>query len=390
MAKSITKRTLLGYTDGRANLHYFDDLINMLRSKPQQFVRKVLKPSYWDLTGVSEMKFDAVVGNPPYQGTTGGGVASGKSAAQARPIFQFFVEQAKQLVPEYISMIIPARWYNGGMALDAFRESMLGDERIVALYDYYNSKECFQTVDIAGGICYFLWQRTPSTSCAVINVIEGKRNTTHRKLNQFGNTFIRDNRAISIINKVTALASHFMDEIVSPLDTFGLPSKEKGHELRRDGDIELIHSVGFNDQSISYIERDRVKKNAHLIDKYKVKISIMVPQGGEVGIRVDAGYRSISTPQVLKPGQVDTFSYLNIGFLDTEEEAVNLQKYMKCRFSRFMLRTTFSSVHISKGNFAFVPLMDLKREWTDESLFSYFGLSEEERNLIIHTMRPID
>lgn len=106
-----------------------------------------------------------------------------------------------------------------------------------------------------------------------------------------------------------------MNEIVSPIDTFGIPSKEKGHDKRKPGDIELIHTLGYNKQGISFLSKDKVKKNAHLIDKYKVKISIMVPQGGEVGIKPENGYRSISTPQILKPGQVDSFSYLNIGFL---------------------------------------------------------------------------
>ena len=112
-------------------------------------------------------------------------------------------------------------------------------------------------------------------------------------------------------------------------------------------------------------------------------------KSGEVGINPEKGYRSISTPQILTPGQVDTFSYLNIGFFDTREEAENLVSYVNCKFTRYLIRTTYSSVHVSKDNFKFVPLVDLKRSWTDKALYSYFGLTDDEVNIIEKTMRPM-
>ena len=181
-----------------------------------------------------------------------------------------------------------------------------------------------------------------------------------------------------------------MSESVSAIDTFGIPSKEKGHKDYRIGDVKLLHTVGYNDQGNSYIEKNKVKKNQDLIDKYKVKISIMVPQGGEVGIKPENGYRSISTPQIVPPGMVDTFSYLNIGFFDTEEEAKNLISFISTKFARYLLRTTYSSVHVSKDNFCFVPKMDMQKKWSDKVLFDYFGLNDEERKLIDKTMRPME
>lgn len=389
MAKTITKRTLVGYNSQKINAHYFDDLINTMANKPQLFIDKVTKESYWK-KGNNQMKFDAIVGNPPYQMTTNGGVDSGKSAKQAKPIFNLFVEQAKKVNSEYISMIIPARWYNGGMGLNSFRENMLNDSHLIKLYDYYNSKECFSTVDIAGGLCYFLWSKNYSDDCEVVNISESSRISMKRPLNQFGDIFIRSNLSIPLINKVRAKSSSFVDEIVSAIDTFGIPSKEKGHEVYKDGDLILLHSVGFNGQGESFIERSKVVKNQELIDKYKIKISIMVPQGGETGIRPENGYRSMSTPQILPPGMVDTFSYLNVGFFDTEQEAINYRDYLTCKFTRFMLRTTFSSVHISKANFVFVPYMDFTKHWDDKALYEYFELSEDEINMIESTMRQMD
>lgn len=336
------------------------------------------------------MNFDVVIGNPPYQLSTGGGTDEKKSATQAKPIYNKFFEQAKKLNPRFISMIIPARWYSGGMGLNQFRSDMLNDKHIVKLVDYINSKDCFQGVDIAGGVCYFLWDRDHlSNECEVVNFSGDSVKSALRSLNEFTTLFVRSNDAIKIINKVIKQSSHFMDEIVSPIDTFGIASKEKGHKNKQPGDISLLHSVGYNDQGESFISRDSIKKNQQYIDKYKVKISIMVPQGGEVGIKPENGYRSISTPQILKPGQVDTFSYLNIGFFDTKEEAENLVSYVSCKFTRYLIRTTYSSVHVSKDNFKFVPLVDLKRSWTDKALYSHFGLTDDEVNIIEKTMRPM-
>lgn len=336
------------------------------------------------------MKFDVIISNPPYQLSTGGGTAESKSATQARPIYNQFIEQAKKMNPKYISMIIPARWYAGGMGLNQFRTDMLNDKHIVKLVDYNNSKDCFQGVDIAGGVCYFLWDRDHEMDeCAITNISGNDISMSSRPLNEFDTLFIRSNDAIQIIKKVQMKANRFMTEMVSPIDTFGIPSKEKGHVDRRPGDVELLSSVGYNGQDISYISRDKVKKNTHLIEKYKVKISIMVPQGGEVGIKPENGYRSISTPQILPPGQVDSFSYLNIGFFDTEKEAKNLVSFISSKFARFLLRSTYSSVHVSKDNFLFVPIMDFKKKWTDEELYAYFELSDEQILLIEKTMRPM-
>ena len=337
------------------------------------------------------MKFDVIIGNPPYQLETGGGTEEKKSATQAKPVYHMFIEQAKKLNPRYITMIVPARWYNGGMGLNQFRNEMLKDKRLVRLVDYNNSKDCFQGVDIAGGVCYFLWDRDhPAEQCTITNITGDGINTVDRPLSEFGSFFIRANDSIPIIKKVLSKASSFMNESVSAIDTFGIPSKEKGHKDRRPGDVKLLHTVGYNDQGNSYIEMAKVKKNQHLIDKYKVKISIMVPQGGEVGIKPENGYRSISTPQIVPPGMVDTFSYLNIGFFDTEEEAKNLVSFISTKFARYLLRTTYSSVHVSKDNFCFVPAMDMKKKWTDEELFDHFELNDEERKLINKTMRPMD
>ena len=234
-----------------------------------------------------------------------------------------------------------------------------------------------------------MWERDYNDNCFVINANSGERDSLKRSLNQYGNLFIRSNKAISIIEKIRNKADSFVDEMVSAIDTFGIPSKTRGHDEYSEGDILLVHSDGANSTKTSYISRDIVTKNSHLIDKYKVRISILVPQNGEAGVRPENGYRSMSTPHVVYPGQVDSFSYLNIGFFDNETEAENFRRYMMCKLPRFMMRTTYSSAHISRSNFCFVPRMDYHRTWNDSELYTYFEFSNEEIELVESTMRPM-
>lgn len=146
MAKAITRRTLLGYRKGKINAHAFDDLIMQLKEKPEQFRDKILRGSFWNKEN-KEMKFDAVVGNPPYQ------IMDGGNKASAMPIYNIFVDMAKKIKPQYLSMIMPAKWFNGGRGLDLFREHMLNDSSMQILVDFADSQVCFPGVDIAGGIC---------------------------------------------------------------------------------------------------------------------------------------------------------------------------------------------------------------------------------------------
>lgn len=384
MAKHITRRTLVGYRNIPVNAHYFDDLINAMQHKQKRFVDRVLKPSYWHREG-DKMTFDAIVGNPPYQETTGGGSEKVVAATQAKPIFNLFVQQAKMLAPAYLSMIIPARWYNGGIGLNAFRENMLNDNCLEKLIDFSNSKDCFPSVDIAGGLCYFLWNRKYKGQCAVTNIVGDSRTQSMRRLDEFEGMFIRSNDAVSVIHKVIDKAQHFVEDYAYPIDAFGFPSKARGKKDPFVESIKLIHSQG-----VGYVHSDDVKKNKDIINKYKVTIGILVPCNGEVGIDPSKGYKSITTPRILNPGEIITFSYLVVHAFDTLEEAENFKAFLLCKFPRFMMRVTYSSMHIARANFKFVPELDFTVRWTDQMLYDYFDLNDEERNMIESTMRPME
>ena len=197
--------------------------------------------------------------------------------------------------------------------------------------------------------------------------------------------FIRSNESLSIIHKVLRRSEHFLTERVQPIDAFGFPSAARGEKEPFDGCISLIHSQGTG-----YIKRSDVKKNAELIDKYKATISILVPCNGEVGIDPSKGYKAITTPRIEIPGEVNTFSYLVLGAFDTEEEIKNYKQYLMCKFTRFMLRLTYSSMHIARANFIFVPDQDFTEEWTDEKLYKKYELTEDEIAFVESTIRVME
>ena len=294
--------------------------------------------------------------------------------------FQRFMTDLEIYVDGYVS----ANIQNLNAGLEATRQ-MLNDPHLIRLTDFVNSKDCFSTVDIAGGICYFLWDRDKEEVCEVTNVSGLERHTMRRNLNEFGEIFIRSNESLSIIHKVLSRSEHFLTDRVQPIDAFGFPSAARGEKEPFDGCVSLIHSQGTG-----YIKRSDVKKNAELIDKYKATISILVPCNGEVGIDPSKGYKAITTPRIEVPGEVNTFSYLVLGAFDTEAEIKNYKQYLMCKFTRFMLRLTYSSMHIARANFVFVPDQDFTEEWTDEKLYKKYELTEDEIAFIESTIRVME
>lgn len=374
MAKQITRRTLAGYRDIPVNTHYFDDLINMMKNKPRQFVDRVLKPSYWKQEGVKTMKFDAVVGNPPYQ------VMDGGSKASATPVYNYFVEQAKELKPTYVSMIIPARWYSGGRGLDAFRESMLHDHRIRQLFDYSDSNDCFAGVDIAGGICYFLWDENHNGSCEVVNFHNGARYETLRQLDD-NKVFVRYGQALSILNKVQQQTTEFYDSKVSSQKPFGLRTYVVPTE---DGDIQLRYNKG-----IGPFKRELVTGAFDWIDKWKVIMSYLTYDHAGRADK-DGKRRIFSTMEVLPPKVVCTETYIVVDTFNSEIEAKNLLQYLKTKFVRFLVAQVTTTQHISKANFALVPIQDFSKEWTDAQLYKKYGLTDEEIAFIESMIKPME
>lgn len=324
------------------------------------------------------MKFDVIISNPPYQLSDGG------SGPSAMPLYNQFVTQAKKLNPRYLTMIIPARWYAGGKGLDSFRSDMLGDKRIRTLVDFESSKDCFEGVDIAGGICYFLWDRDHPGTCYVRNMSSQGSVDDSRNLDEYP-IFIRSNDAVHVLRKVLSQETHFMDDSVLSQKPFGFRTYARGEEKPFPGAIKLLTSKGWG-----YVKRSEVEKNAEGIDKYKVICGRLVPSNGELDVKPGEGYRVMTNPQLLLPGEINTETYITLGIFDTEEEAINFQNYIREKLPRFLLRQAVSSVNINREVFKFVPHLDFHIAWTDEMLYKKYNLTEEEIQVVESTIRDFD
>ena len=326
---------------------------------------------------IFKMKFDVIIGNPPYQLNTG------TTTAQATPLYDKFVLQAIKLNPRYLSMIIPARWFAGGMGLDKFRESMLNDDRIRRIVDYPNAKDCFEGISIGGGVCYFLWDRDHKGSCRITNVNNGKENTLDRDLSEFP-VFVRYNEAVSIIQKVSNNMNTSISEIVSSLSPFGIGSAERGNEKQtKNSDLRLLSSRGYG-----FYDRAKVTQGKDYIGKWKVALSKVTSEhAGEPN--KDGQFKVLSKVVLLEPSDICTFSYFLVGHENSEQSAKNILSYLTTKFVRFLLLQAVSSINISKDKFRFIPMQDFSKAWTDAELYEKYGLTDEEIAFIESMIKPM-
>lgn len=331
----------------------------------------------------NNMSFDVVCGNPPYQMSDGGGMQSDSSSGSAIPLYNRFIEQAKKLSPRYLTMVIPSRWFSGGRGLDEFRDNMLGDARLSKLVDYSDSRDCFPGVEIAGGICYFLWEREYNGPCTVTNIYQGKTSTSTRFLNEFS-VFIRHSTAIDIIRKVQSFEETTLNNIVYSSKPFGFRSFEEGRKMKKEGDIEMLGSKG-----ITFVRQSDVTVNQNLINRWKVIISkASAEHAGQTDN--DGRKKVVSKVEILSPGVICTETYLLLQTFSRKDEAENFVIYVKTRFFRFLLSTILLTQNIAKDKFMFIPNLDLSIEWTDEMLYKKYNLTDEEIAFIESMIRPME
>lgn len=388
MAKSITKRTLVGFRNAKVNTRYFEDLVHQITHRPDDFISKVKKGhSYWKSNNTNDMKFNAVVGNPPYQVLDGGG-----SGDSAKPVYNLFVDIAKAIRPDFISMIMPAKWYSGGKGLDAFRNVMLNDNRISYLADYPDSRDCFPSVDVAGGICYFLWDANYNGVCTFESFMAGEIIKSNRKLNEY-NTLVRHLVAENIIKKIQAQSKNYLSTVVFSRNPFGLTNKILTNTDCFEDSISVFSSSG-----IFYVKKEEIGTNVKLIPKWKVIIS---KTSSEHAGQTDkqGKKRVLSRIEILPPHSVCSESYLLVSVFENQNEAERLKKYLASKFLRFLLSTILLTQNISKGMFSFVPLQDFTNNsdivWSksipeiDQQLYNKYKLSQEEIAFIENMIKPM-
>ena len=387
MAKSITKRTLAGFRNTRVNAQYYPELIENISERPEAVVNTFRDGKhFWRINDNTNMKLDAIVGNPPYQ------VMDGGAQASATPVYNLFVDISKKMAPKFISMIMPARWYAGGRGLDDFRISMLNDKCIKRLDDFTNPELVFPGTNIRGGICYFLRDAYYDNSQDLVHVVTHEKNgilsDTMRPLLIDGTeTFIRDEQAITILEKVKKLSDSYMDEWISPLRPFGF----RGYFVN---DINFHSSPEVLQKSVvcigkgrlkGYVERELIKVHTEWIDNWKV----IMPRANNIGTELSDDNLNAF---VGCPNTICTESYLvvggNLGL--NESECANICLYFKTKFARFMHRMAKSSQDATSKTFTFVPTQDFSRPWTDAELYAKYGLTDEEIAFIESMIKPME
>ena len=390
MARSITRRTLVGFRPTRVNAQYYKDLIDVIKNNPATFVNEVRDGRrFWKANDKDHMTFNAIVGNPPYQVMDGGGAGT-----SAITIYHHFINISKAIHPKYISLIVPARWYAGGKGLDEFRNNMLSDKRIEKIIDYPNPKDCFPTANISGGVCCFLWNRQYSNKCHFTNIVNHEIFAEERELNEF-EVFVRYNKALSIIRKIVDVTSNYISNIVAARNLYNLDSSVRGFsDKEQETDIKVYTSRG-----VGYIQLESITSGLSSIDSYKLFMGKVL--SGHIGETDEKGQvKVIASIFIGSAYEVCTDSYLVIGPFRIKKEAVNAERYFKTKFLRFLLLQSLVSMNISRNNFRFVPLQDFTSnsdiDWSrsigeiDAQLYEKYGLEKNEIDFIERMIKPME
>lgn len=322
------------------------------------------------------MRFDLVIGNPPYQK---------KYGRSARAIYDEFVNFGINN-GEKVVMIIPARWYSL-TAVNELRSYMFNSEHVKILVDFPSGLEVFENTRIAGGICYFLYDNNYSGDCTIVN----KDSTMKRKINEFSNTingivigaFIRDNIAVRIIRKIQGLEENGFINHVYPGSIY---VDTKNTKTMVDGKIPVLISM-IHGKGIRYLDEKAFNSIVGL-DKYKIITANVI---FDKQFKLDGNNRVIGRLTILKPYEACSDLYTILGFANSYEEAKNFCSYVNTKLFRMLLLQRIGNIHITRPKFEYIPDQNYTAgEITDEQLYERYNLSDEEINYIETNIKNLE
>lgn len=350
-----------------------------------------LKQDYFK--GDEDMKFDVVVGNPPYNEND---KDDGKGSS--KPLYNLFIDLARSISPDNITLITPSVWFLGGKGLDPFRKSMLSDPHFKDFENFITAKDVFCNVNLRGGVNYFIWDKKYDNSVEGITVNEFYDNKLiSSKKRSFSienlNLFIVDNYGFDILkrfidNKIIDIdyenSEKTLANYVSERNPFGYPTNFKKFEENKgdNSQYKIYRAKG----KTGYVTKTTMKKGGGLVDKVKV----ITPFANNIG--TDLPDDNLNT-QVIGPNEIVTETYLVIGTSLglTAESAGNLEKYLKTKFVRYLIGLAKANQNGTRQTYRFVPLQDFscqEIDWKtsieeiDQQLFMKYGLSQEESHFI--------
>lgn len=349
-----------------------------------------------------EMKFDVIIGNPPYQLGVGN---EGGNSSKAKAIYHQFVSQAIKLNPKYITMIIPSRWMTRSVEgiSDNWIDEMLNCNKLEVLHDYLNAGDCFPGVDIEGGVCYFLWNKDYDSKCKYILHQRENISTYKDYLNSRNiGIVIRDTKALSIIDKIVNIEKSYIQNekynfssLVSPKDFFTnkltLTSSWNNYCTEQDNEHYIKYYLNKNIHKIpfAWVSSKDISKNLKTAKLNKVYIPAARGGSGECDNQI------LGIPFYGEPNSVCSQTYLVIGYNPelhnyTKEQCENIISYIKTRFFRYLVSIKKKTQNGPRGVYQFVPLQDFNEEWTDEKLYKKYGLTQEEIDFIESMVRPME
>lgn len=343
------------------------------------------------------IKFEAVVGNPPYQENDGGAQKS------ARPIYNYFVYMGKKLTSKYLSIIMPSRWYAGGKGLDEFRDDMLNDPHICVLHDFSHPKDIFPDTNNRGGVCFFAWDKDfnniKNLPTVVNHISKEKTLICIRPLNELNlDIFIRYQSAVSIIRKIfNGNYANSFNKIVSVRKPYGIESnvvKTTFYHSKSEALNEPVKCYGKSGKK-GYVEKSLVKSNEGLINKWKVYL----PYANNIGTELNDDNQNafVGSPKTIC---TETFLVVGAELELNEMSANNLCKYLKTRFARFLHSLAKISQHGTAKTYRFVPLQDFTDksdiDWSksvaeiDQQLYKKYNLDDSEIAFIESMIKPME
>lgn len=391
MAKSITRRTLCGYSNVNCNAHYFDDLVNMLKNKPEQFKKRVLKGSYWK-KDVKEMKFDAVVGNPPYQEET--------DATRKPPIYNYFYDMAFELAP-IATLVTPARFlFDAGQTSKEWNRKMLGDNHFKVIHYFENSKDVFDTVDIKGGVA--ITYRDRNSDFGPINIF-----TPNKTLDRILKKVVQSEAFVSLSDYISSRGNYRFTELFFKDFPNALKQLEKGTGNMITSNVFDVMPYAFhgevsNQENYKIVGRSNNIRMVKSIEKKYVqkskfidKFNVLFPKSSGRGLFGE----KIASGNIVEPGTIATDTYISIGMFDNKNCAERFCKYMKTKFFRTMLGIKKATQDNAKTVWEYVPYLDFNSEVIDcnvsiaeidRQLYDKYSLTKDEIDFIEKNVTSMD